>query len=155
MNIPTTVGLATCRALVRVRVRTDLFKHFVEISEYPGVLLDQFLELENDRRKLLLVNVTCLREDTILDELNEQFALELPDDVGVRREPSGDGTTVFDLKRHVELAVIVNLHREIASIGLQDDSWNSKRLTGELEANDEKMKGECWNPLYCNAGLQT
>ena len=155
MNLSPTAWLATYGELVRVRARTNLFKHLAEISEYVEVSLDHFLELENDRRKLLLVNVTCLREDTILDELNEQFALELPDDVGVRREPSGDGTTVFDLKRHVELAVIVNLHREIASIGLQDDSWNSKRLTGELEANDEKMKGKCWNPLYCNAGLQT
>jgi len=88
----------------------------MEIPEYPGVLLDQFLELKNDRRRLLLVKVTCSRTDAILDELSEQFALELSNDVGVPREPSGDGAMVFDLKRHVGLAAIVNSHwQEIVS----------------------------------------
>ena len=92
----------------------------MEISEYPAVLLDQFLELENDRGKLLLVNIACSRAGTVLDELDEQFALELLDNVGVLGEPSGDGTTVLDLNRHVDLTVIVNSHREVALIGKVD-----------------------------------
>ena len=96
-----TTRLTTCQALVRVQVRMNLLKHFVEISSYLGVFLDECLELENDRRKLLL-NVTRSRTSTVLDKLNKQLALELADGVGVLGEPSGDGTTTFYLKRHVD-----------------------------------------------------
>lgn len=98
----------------------------MEIPEYLCILLDQFLELENDRRKLVLVNVTCSRTGTVLDELSKQFVLELPDDVGILGEPSGDGTTVFDLNRHVDLAVIVNGHIEIALVREGHSQLNGK-----------------------------
>lgn len=141
--VSTTAGLVTYRALVRFRVRTNLFKHFVEVSEYPGVPVDQFLELENDRGELVLVNATCSRTDTVLDELSEQFALELPNDVGVLGEPSGNGTTVFDLNRHVDVTVVVNGYTEIAIIREDHSQLNEK-------TNDEEMKGHCWDFLYCS-----
>ena len=117
MNLSPTAWLATYGQLVRVRTRTNLFKHLVEISEYVEVSLDHFLELENDRRKLPLVNVACSFTDTAPDQLSAKVAQVLLNDVGVFWEPSSDGTMAVGLKGHVGSAMIVNGHQDIASIG--------------------------------------
>lgn len=138
------VRLGTYRAMLRVPgVRTDLLKHFVEIFEYQGILLDQFFELQNCRGKLLLLNVAhSRRADSVPDELSEQFALELPEDVGIPREPSSDGPTVFYLRRHIDLtAEMVHCQRTLNMIiGVTTHN--------KLETNDEETKGERWDLLY-------
>lgn len=60
----------------------------------------------------------------------------LPDDLGVLGEPSGDGTTVYDLKRHIDSAENANGHPEIALIGIQTThSDNRDEMLRNRKAN--------------------
>lgn len=90
----------------------NLLEHFVEVSEYLGIFLNQFLELENDERELPLVNVPRWRTNTILDEVREQVVLIRPDDGGILGKPSSNGKVVCNIQRHVYSIVIANSHAE-------------------------------------------
>ena len=117
--------LATYYLLAMIR---SLIKRLLEISEYVGVLLDQFLELENDERKLLLIDFVRIVADTVFHKVTEQVPMVLPNDGRVLGEPSNDGTTVAGSQRHSDIARIANGHPENTLIGKDDSQLKEREI---------------------------